>query len=86
MIVSSASLIKIPMECARGCIFRDGDYRLSYLHGHYITMTNMGYNELNRIVNQKMSPPYISVHTTDVELVKKLPLYKKEDLLENLII
>ena len=64
-----------------GMYFRDGDYRLSYLHGHYITMTNMGYNELNRIVNQKMSPLYVSVHTTDIELRKKLLLYKKEDYL-----
>ena len=30
-----------------GMYFRDGDYRLSYLYGHYITLTNMGQNELN---------------------------------------
>ncbi len=64
-----------------GMYFRDGDYRLSYLHGHYITMTNMGQNELNRIVEQKMSPLYISVHTTDVSLRKDLLLYGKEDYL-----
>jgi len=64
-----------------GMYFRDGDYRLSYLHGHYITMTNMGQNELSRIVEQKMSPLYISVHTTDVDLRQKLLLYGKEDFL-----
>ena len=32
--------------------FRDGDFRLSYLHGHYITMTNMGQKQLDRIVEQ----------------------------------
>ena len=65
--------------------FRDGDYRLSYLHGHYITMTNMGQNELNRIVDQRLSPLYISVHVTEPELRRKLFLYGKDDhLLEKL--
>jgi putative radical SAM enzyme (TIGR03279 family) len=70
-----------PAGMRSGMYFRDGDYRLSYLHGHYITMTNMGKNELTRIVEQKMSPLYISVHTTDVELRQKLLLYGKEDFL-----
>ena len=70
-----------PEGMRSGMYFRDGDYRLSYLHGHYITMTNMAQNELNRIVEQKMSPLYISVHTTDVELRQKLLLYGKEDFL-----
>ena len=50
--------------------FRDGDFRLSYLHGHYVTMTNMSQRELNRIVEQRLSPLFISVHTTDTELTK----------------
>ena len=61
--------------------FRDGDFRLSYLHGHYITMTNMGQKQLDRIVEQKLSPLYLSVHITDVELRKKLLLYKQDDKL-----
>ena len=61
--------------------FRDGDYRLSYLHGHYITMTNMGPKQLNRIVEQRLSPLYISVHTTDIDLRHRLFLYKKNDQL-----
>ena len=81
--------------CANDCVFcfvdqnppnmrdsmyvRDGDYRLSYLYGHYITMTNMGQNELNRIVEQRMSPLYISIHVTDTQLRQKLFLYKKDD-------
>ena len=68
-----------PEGMRSGMYFRDGDYRLSYLYGHYITLTNMGQNELNRIVEQKLSPLYISVHATDVELRKKLLLYGKND-------
>ena len=59
-----------------GMYFRDGDFRLSYLHGHYITMTNMNSVELDRIVEQRLSPLYISVHATDVKLRKELLLYK----------
>lgn len=59
--------------------FRDGDYRLSFLHGHYVTLTNVGWKEMERIVAQKLSPLYISVHVTDPEIRKKLILYKKND-------
>jgi len=70
-----------PKGMRSGMYFRDGDYRLSYLYGHYITLTNMGKNELARIVEQKLSPLYISVHATDVKLRKKLFLYGKNDYL-----
>ncbi len=72
-----------PPNMRQGMYFRDGDYRMSYLYGHYITMTNMGQNELNRIVEQRMSPLYISVHVTDPELRQQLFLYKRDDGLLN---
>ena len=68
-----------PAGMRKGLYFRDGDFRLSYLHGHYITMTNMGEEELKRIVKQRLSPLYISVHATGVELRKRLLLYGKDD-------
>ena len=68
-----------PAGMRKGMYFRDGDFRLSYLHGHYVTMTNMGQEELDRIVKQRLSPLYISVHATDVELRKRLLLYGKDD-------
>ena len=72
-----------PDNMRDGIYFRDGDYRMSYLYGHYITMTNMSKKELKRIVEQKLSPLYISVHATDVALRKELLLYKwgKNDFL-----
>ena len=72
-----------PKNMREGIYFRDGDYRMSYLFGHYITMTNMGKNELKRIVEQRFSPLYISVHATDIELRKELLLYKPKN--DNLI-
>tara|TARA_B100000131_G_scaffold320211_1_gene367771 strand:- start:376 stop:1668 length:1293 start_codon:yes stop_codon:yes gene_type:complete len=74
-----------PAGMRKGMYFRDGDFRLSYLHGHYVTMTNMGEKQLKRIVEQKLSPLYISVHATGVELRKKLLLYGKDDHLLNKI-
>ena len=68
-----------PENMREGIYFRDGDYRMSYLYGHYITLTNMGQNELDRIVEQRMSPLYISVHVINPRLRKELFLYKKDD-------
>ena len=61
-----------PENMRDGIYFRDGDYRMSYLYGHYITMTNMSKKELKRIVEQRLSPLYISVHATDKKLRKEL--------------
>jgi len=43
----------------------DDDYRLSFMHGNYITLTNMDGRDVDRIVAHGMSPINISVHTTD---------------------
>lgn len=59
--------------------FKDGDFRFSFLHGHYITMTNMGPKQLDRVVEQHLSPLYISVHVTDPELRRQMLLYGKDD-------
>lgn len=45
--------------------FRDGDFRMSFLYGNYITMTNLRERDIARIVEQRLSPLYISVHCTD---------------------
>lgn len=45
--------------------FRDGDFRMSFLYGNYITVTNLRDRDLARIVEQRLSPLYISVHCTD---------------------
>jgi putative radical SAM enzyme (TIGR03279 family) len=47
---------------------KDDDYRLSFLHGNYITLTNLPERELDRIIEQRLSPLYISVHATDPDL------------------
>ena len=59
--------------------FRDGDYRLSFMYGNYTTMTNAGPAILQRIVDQRLSPQYISVHVTDPEIRRMLMGLKKDD-------
>ncbi len=51
---------------------RDDDYRLSFTQGNYITLTNLSDEEMDRICSQKMTPLYISVHTTDGALRAKM--------------
>lgn len=52
--------------------FKDEDYRLSFLYGNYVTLTNLSRKELERIVQQRLSPVYISVHAVDTALRKHL--------------
>jgi len=59
--------------------FRDGDYRLSFMYGNYTTMTNAGPAILDRIIKQRLSPVYISVHVTDYEIRKVLMGLQKDD-------
>lgn len=44
---------------------RDDDYRLSFLHGHYITLTNLKQHDYERIIEEKLTPLCVSVHATD---------------------
>lgn len=48
--------------------FKDDDSRLSFFFGNYITMTNIGEEEIDRIIKMHISPVNISVHTTNPEL------------------
>lgn len=48
-----------------GLYIKDDDYRLSFLYGHYITLTNLRPDDWDRIFEQRLSPLYVSVHATD---------------------
>lgn len=51
---------------------RDDDYRLSFLHGNFTTLTNLTEPHFARIVEQRLSPLYVSVHTTNPDLRPRL--------------
>ncbi len=50
----------------------DDDYRLSFLFGDFITLTNLKEADWQRIAEQHLTPLYVSVHATDVELRRRL--------------
>jgi putative radical SAM enzyme (TIGR03279 family) len=59
---------QLPRGMRRSLYVKDDDYRLSFLHGNYITLTDLEEAELGRIETQRLSPLYVSVHATDPEL------------------
>lgn len=64
---------------------KDDDYRLSYLQGTYITLTNLSEDDKDRIKRMHLGPFYVSVHTTNPELrVKMLKNPNAGKVLENL--
>jgi putative radical SAM enzyme (TIGR03279 family) len=63
---------QLPKGMRKSLYFKDEDYRLSFLHGNFITLTNTSDEDINRIIRQRLSPLYISVHTTDENLRKQI--------------
>ncbi len=61
-----------PMGLRKTMYEKDDDYRLSFLHGNYISLSNAGSLELNRIIRRRLSPLYISVHATSPAVRRKM--------------
>jgi len=81
---------QLPRGMRKSLYVKDDDYRLSFLHGNYITLTDLEEEALARIEGQRLSPLYVSVHATDQELRHRLlgqPRVKREILpiLERLV-
>ena len=74
-----------PKGMRQALYFKDEDYRFSFLYGHYVTMTTLKQKDLDRIVEQRLSPLYISVHSTEGKTRKLLLGITREDhLLEKI--
>jgi putative radical SAM enzyme (TIGR03279 family) len=63
---------QLPKGMRRSLYVKDDDFRLSFLHGNYVTLTDLGEAELARIEAQRLSPLYVSVHATDPGLRHEL--------------
>jgi putative radical SAM enzyme (TIGR03279 family) len=62
---------------------KDEDYRLSFLYGNYVTLTSLGRKGRRRILEQHMSPLYVSVHATDPAVrARMLDVRRQVDVLE----
>ncbi|MEW6107597.1 MAG: DUF512 domain-containing protein [Nitrospirota bacterium] len=63
---------QLPKGLRRSLYIKDEDYRLSFLYGNYITASNLDNKDRKRICEQRLSPLYISVHTTNKSLRNKM--------------
>ncbi len=56
---------QLPRSLRKTLYVKDEDYRMSFLYGNYITLTNLTAQDRKRIAQQRLSPLYVSVHSTD---------------------
>jgi len=62
---------------------KDEDYRFSFLYGNYVTLTSLGKRGLRRVIEQRMTPLYVSVHATDVEVrTRMLGIQRRIDVMQ----
>ncbi len=58
-------LTQMPKGMRKTLYLKDDDYRLSFLYGNFVTMTNLTEEDWQRIEQQRLSPLYLSIHATD---------------------
>ncbi len=63
---------QLPSGMRETLYFKDDDDRLSFLHGNYVTLTNLRDEDIDRIIKMHISPVNVSVHTTNPELRVKM--------------
>ena len=82
------TLMSRMMTCRNHCVFcfidqmpkgvrsslnvKDDDWRMSFIMGNYVTLTNVSDTEFTRIIERRVSPLYVSVHATDPEIRTKI--------------
>ncbi len=58
----------LPKGMRKTLYMKDDDYRLSFLHGNFVTLTNLEDGDWERLEEQRLSPLNVSVHATELEL------------------
>lgn len=64
-------VLQMAPKFRRTLYIKDDDYRYSFLFGHYVTLTNLSDHDWWRIETMGLSPLYVSVHVTDLELRRR---------------
>jgi putative radical SAM enzyme (TIGR03279 family) len=68
---------QMPPNLRETLYFKDDDARLSFLQGNYITLTNLGESEIERIIRYRLAPINISIHTTNPALRCQMLTHKR---------
>ncbi|MCI0468597.1 MAG: PDZ domain-containing protein, partial [Nitrospirae bacterium] len=63
---------QLPRGLRQSLYVKDEDYRMSFLYGNYVTLANLSEQDKKRIIRQRLSPLYISVHSTDMGIRNNL--------------
>lgn len=100
-LIFAGGLLDEPKRCSNKCVFcfidqlpkglrdtlyfKDDDTRLSFMHGNYVTLTNLKEEEINRIIDYRIQPINISVHTTNPDLRTKMLCNKNAANINNLL-
>src|SRR5579875_1523069 len=61
-------IYQLPRGMRRSLYLKDDDYRLSFLYGNFTTLTRFTEMDFERVVEQGLSPLFVSIHTTDPHL------------------
>ncbi|HEX6030733.1 MAG TPA: PDZ domain-containing protein, partial [Tepidiformaceae bacterium] len=62
----------LPKGMRKSLYMKDDDYRLSFLHGNFVTLTNLTDDDWERLAEQRLSPLNVSVHATELDLRRKM--------------
>ena len=65
-------VLQMAPRMRRTLYIKDDDYRYSFLYGHFVTLTNLSEHDRERIERQHLSPLYVSVHATELDVRRKL--------------
>src|SRR5215831_2246569 len=63
---------QLPKGMRRSLYLKDDDYRLSFLYGNFTTLTRFTEADLERVVTERLSPLYVSIHATDPDVRTRL--------------
>ena len=65
-------IYQLPKGMRRSLYLKDDDYRLSFLYGNFTTLTRFTEADLERVVSERLSPLYVSIHSTDPALRSRI--------------
>lgn len=75
-------MAQLPKGMRSSLYLRDDDFRLSFLHGNFISLTNLTDEDVDRIAEQHLSPLYISLHAVDADVRRELVCAREDRALE----
>jgi len=76
---------QLPKDVRKTLRYKDDDWRLSFLDGNYITLTNLTKEDVKRICDMHISPLYVSIHATDPQVRSFMLGYPKRDIMIDIL-